>query len=280
MTPETLTLGHSPDPDDAFMFYALAAGKIETGGFRFTHILEDIQTLNQRATREELDITAVSIHAYAYIQDRYALLPHGASMGEGYGPMVVARKPMAPGDLTRGKLVAVPGTMTTAFLVLKLAVGNFRFTVVPFDRIIDEVASGRVDAGLIIHEGQLTYQEKGLVEVLNLGTWWGERYEGLPLPLGGNAIRRSLGEEKIRTVSKLLKKSIVYGLEHRAEAVKHSLQYARDMTEDLTDRFVGMYVNDLTVDYGDRGRKAVHRLLEDGFEAGLIPGPVRVEFSD
>jgi 1,4-dihydroxy-6-naphthoate synthase len=280
MTPETLTLGHSPDPDDAFMFYALAAGKIETGGFRFTHILEDIQTLNQRATREELDITAVSIHAYAYIQDRYALLPHGASMGEGYGPMVVARKPMAPGDLTRGKLVAVPGTMTTAFLVLKLAVGNFRFTVVPFDRIIDEVASGRVDAGLIIHEGQLTYREKGLVEVLNLGTWWGERYEGLPLPLGGNAIRRSLGEEKIRTVSKLLKESIVYGLEHRTEAVKHSLQYARDMTEDLTDRFVGMYVNDLTVDYGDRGRKAVHRLLEDGFEAGLIPGPVRVEFSD
>ncbi len=280
MNPQTLTLGHSPDPDDAFMFYALAADRIETGGYRFEHVLQDIQTLNMRAMREELDITAVSIHAYAYLQDRYALLPHGASMGEGYGPMVVAREAMPVEDLTRGKLVAVPGTMTTAFLALKMAIGNFRFKVVPFDRILDEVAEGRADAGLIIHEGQLTFRNKGLSEILNLGTWWEKRTGGLPLPLGGNAIRRSLGPDAIGAVSKVLKDSIVYGLEHRAEAVRHAMAYARDMTEDLADAFVGMYVNDLTVDYGEKGRRAVRLLLTEGFEAGLIPGPVEVDFTD
>jgi 1,4-dihydroxy-6-naphthoate synthase len=278
MPPRTLTLGHSPDPDDAFMFFALAQGRIETGELAFEHILQDIETLNWRAMREELDITAVSIHAYAYIQDNYLLLPHGASMGDGYGPMVVAREPIAPHDLP-GKLIAVPGVMTSAFLHLKLAIGNFRFRVVPFDRILGEVAAGRADAGLLIHEGQLTYGQLGLVEVLNLGLWWRDRTEGLPLPLGGNAIRRSLGPEMIARVSEILRRSIVHGLEHRREALHHSMRYGRDMTEDLTDRFVGMYVNDLTVDYGERGRRAVVRLLTEGFEAGLLPGPVRVEYA-
>ena len=278
MKPETLTLGHSPDPDDAFMFYALAADKIDTGEFAFEHILQDIETLNRRAMQEELDITAVSIHAYAYLQNRYLLLPHGASMGEGYGPMVVARETIDLAQLP-SKLIAIPGTMTTAFLGLKLAIGNFRFTVVPFDEILDTVAAGRADAGLIIHEGQLTYKNQGLIEIINLGRWWKERTDGLPLPLGGNAIRRSLGKDKINRVSALLKESILYGLEHRKPALNHAMQYARDMTGDLADEFVGMYVNDLTVDYGERGRKAVHRLLFEGFEAGLIPGPVQVEFS-
>lgn len=275
---ETLTLGHSPDPDDAFMFYALAHDKIETGNLRFQHILEDIETLNRRAMREELDITAVSIHAYAYIQDNYILLPHGASMGEGYGPMVVAKEKLSVADL-KTQLIAIPGTMTTAFLALRLAIGNFRFRVVPFDKILDEVEAGRADAGLIIHEGQLTYQNQGLTEILNLGVWWEERTGGLPLPLGGNAIRRSFGEKKIAHVSGLLRDSIVYGLEHRQPALTHAMQYARDMTGELADTFVGMYVNDLTVDYGDRGRTAVQRILTEGFEAGLLPGPVQVAFS-
>jgi 1,4-dihydroxy-6-naphthoate synthase len=278
MASETLTLGHSPDPDDAFMFYALAADKIDAGGFRFEHILEDIETLNQRAMREELDITAVSIHAFAYLQDRYALLPHGASMGDGYGPMLVAKEKMSIQE-AKSTLIAVPGVMTSAFLELKLAIGDFRFRVVPFDQIMTEVVEGRAGAGLIIHEGQLTYRDLGLKEILNLGVWWGERTEGLPLPLGGNAIRRSLGPEKIAAVSEVLRQSILYGLEHREEAVRHSMRYARDMTEDLTDRFVGMYVNELTLDYGERGRAAVRRLLKEGFEAGLVPGPVHLEFA-
>ena len=273
-----LTLGHSPDPDDAFMFYALAAGKIDTGDLELVHQLEDIETLNQRALREELDVTAVSLHAYAYVQDRYVLLPHGASMGVGYGPMVVARKPMAVEDLKRG-LVAVPGTMTTAFLALRLAVGAFRFRVVPFDRILDAVAAGDVDAGLIIHEGQLTYRNQGLEKILDLGAWWSERTQGMPLPLGGNAIRRSLGPLLISRVSELLKASILYGLEHRQPALTHALAYARDMGRDQADTFVGMYVNDLTVDYGDEGRRAVERLLTEGFEAGIVPGPVQLEFA-
>jgi len=279
MTQRRLTLGHSPDPDDAFMFYALASGKIETGDLTFEHLLEDIETLNRRALREELDITAVSLHAYAYIQDHYLLLPHGASMGEGYGPMVVARKQLTVGDLG-GITIAVPGTMTTAYLALRLAIGPFRFTVVPFDRILDHVAAGEADAGLIIHEGQLTYQNQGLTRILDLGAWWAERTGGLPLPLGGNAIRRALGPDLIRRASRYLKESIVYGLEHREPALTHALRYARDMTAPLADRFVGMYVNDLTVDYGDRGRAAVRRLLTEGYEAGLLPGPVRVEFAD
>jgi len=279
MATEKLTLGHSPDPDDAFMHYALAAHKLDTGDFEFEHILQDIETLNQRAMREELDITAVSIHAYAYVQDRYLLLPHGASMGEGYGPMVVAREAMSPEDL-RSRVVAVPGVMTTAFLGLKLMLGNFKFTVLPFDRILEAVASGRVDAGLIIHEGQLTFDQLGLKEIVNLGVWWRDRTGGLPLPLGGNTIRRSLGPEKTTRISALLKESIVYGLEHRKEAVDHALNYARDMDTRLADEFVGMYVNQRTVDYGPDGREAVRRLLDEGFRAGLIPGPVQLEFSD
>jgi len=278
MAIETLTLGHSPDPDDAFMHYALAAGKIDTGEFRFVHILQDIETLNWRAMREELDITAVSIHAYAYIQDRYRLLPHGASMGEGYGPMVVAREPMSADDL-RSRTIAVPGVMTTAFLGLRLMLGNFKFRVLPFDQILEAVASGAVEAGLIIHEGQLTFGQLGLHQIVNLGVWWQDRTGGLPLPLGGNTIRASFGPRKIARISALLKESIVYGLEHRAEAVAHAMQYARDMTADLADEFVGMYVNQRTVDYGDTGREAVRRLLDDGFRAGLVPGPVAVEFS-
>jgi len=278
MATETLTLGHSPDPDDAFMHYALAAEKLDTGGLRFEHILQDIETLNWRAMREELDITAVSIHAYAYIQDRYVLLPHGASMGEGYGPMVVAREPMSADDL-RSRTIAVPGIMTTAFLGLRLMLGNFKFRLVPFDRILEAVASGAAEAGLIIHEGQLTFGNLGLHQIVNLGVWWRDRSGGLPLPLGGNAIRRSFGPEKIARISAILKQSIEYGLAHRAEAVAHAMRYARDMSTDLADEFVGMYVNERTVDYGDTGREAVRRLLDDGFRAGLVPGPVSVEFS-
>ena len=272
-----LTLGHSPDPDDAFMFYALASGKIETGDLEFTHLLEDIETLNRRALREELDITAISLHAYAYVQDRYALLAHGASMGAGYGPMVVAARPMAVHDLGR-MLIAVPGTMTTAFLALRLAIGPFRFRVVPFDRILDIVAKGEADAGLIIHEGQLTYQNQGLKKILDLGAWWSEKTGGLPLPLGGNAIRRSLGPQLIARVSDILKQSIQYGLEHRQPALTHALAYARDMKREEADTFIGMYVNDFTLDYGEDGQRAVKRLLTEGFEAGIAPGPVNVEF--
>jgi 1,4-dihydroxy-6-naphthoate synthase len=278
MAPRTLTLGHSPDPDDAFMFYALAAGKIHTGDLVYEHVLEDIETLNRRALRQELDITAVSIHAYAYLQESYALLPHGASMGDGYGPLVVAREAI-PRDELPARRIAVPGTMTTAFLALRLALGPFRFTVVPFDRILDEVAAGRVEAGLLIHEGQLTYRKQGLIEILDLGIWWRDRTDGLPLPLGGNAIRRALGPRLCERVSSHLRESIAYGLEHRKPALAHAMNYARDMADDLADRFVGMYVNDLTLDYGERGRLAVRRLLTEGYEAGLVPGPVAVDFS-
>ena len=273
----TLTLGHSPDPDDAFMFYALAEGKIETGGLRFEHILQDIETLNRRAMAEELDLTAVSLHAYAYLQDRYALLASGASMGERYGPIVVARQPWKPEDL-KTRVVAVPGTLTTAFLCLRLAIGNFRFTVLPFDRILDAVASGQVDAGLIIHEGQLTYAEHGLHPVLDLGVWWADRTDGLPLPLGGNAVRRALGPQMVQSIAAVLEASIRYGLEHRQDALPHALKYGRNLDLGLTDRFVGMYVNDYTVNYGEKGRRAVRRLLTEAFEAGLAPGPVTVEF--
>jgi 1,4-dihydroxy-6-naphthoate synthase len=277
MSQRPFTLGHSPDPDDAFMFYALAEGKIDTGGLRFEHILQDIETLNRRAMAEELDVTAVSLHAYAYLQDRYALLAHGASMGDRYGPLVVAREPLDPADL-RTRTVAVPGTLTTAFLCLRLAIGNFRFTVLPFDRILEAVAAGHADAGLIIHEGQLTYREHGLHPVLDLGVWWADRTDGLPLPLGGNAVRRALGPETVARVAAVLEASIRYGLEHRREALPHALRYGRDLDLDLTDRFVGMYVNDYTVNYGERGRRAVQRLLTEAYEAGLAPGPVRVEF--
>jgi 1,4-dihydroxy-6-naphthoate synthase len=278
MTNRILTLGHSPDPDDAFMFYGLAAGKVDTRGYHFEHILQDIQTLNERARREELDISAVSIHAYAYIADKYALLASGASMGERYGPIVVARDPMSPSQLS-ARTIAVPGTMTSAFLELRLAIGDFRYEVVPFDEILAAVAAGRHEAGLIIHEGQLTYGEAQLVKVLDLGEWWDDLYH-LPLPLGGNVVRRALGEDVIRDVSAVIRESIRYGLEHREEAVAHAMQWARDMGRDLADKFVGMYVNDLTLDYGERGRRAVNLLLTMAAQRGLIPAKPEIVFVD
>lgn len=268
-TNRPLLLGHSPDPDDAFMFYALAKDKIDTRGWQFEHILQDIQTLNERAMRGELDISAVSIHAYAYVADKYALLSCGASMGVRYGPMVIAREPM-PLDKLREIVIAVPGTMTSAFLALRLAIGDFRYEVVPFDEIIPAVSAGRYEAGLIIHEGQLTYAAAGLTKILDLGEWWWEETH-LPLPLGGNVVRRNLGEDVIREISEILRESIRYGLEHREEAVRYSLQWARDMGFDLADRFVGMYVNELTLDYGEEGRQGVERFLTLAYERGYIP---------
>jgi 1,4-dihydroxy-6-naphthoate synthase len=277
MTGKALTLGHSPDPDDAFMFYALAKDKIDTRGYRFEHILQDIQTLNERATRGELDITAISIHAFAHVADKYALLASGASMGDNYGPMVVAREPLGVPDLNH-TTIAIPGTMTSAFLELRLAIGDFPFAVLPFDEIIPAVARGDFAAGLIIHEGQLTYANQGLVKVLDLGEWWAREHGGLPLPLGGNVVRRDLGDKVIAEVAQILRESIQYGLDHRREAVEHSLQWARDMGHDLADRFVGMYVNDYTVDYGEKGRKAVELLLTLAAERGYIPGKPDIVF--
>jgi 1,4-dihydroxy-6-naphthoate synthase len=277
MTKQRITVGHSPDPDDAFMFFALAHGKIDTGDLQFRHELQDIETLNRRALRGELEVTAISLHAYAYLLHRYALLPSGCSMGDRYGPMVVARKPLTIDDL-RDVRIAVPGTMTTAFLALRLLLPQgFAHEVVPFDQIIGAVARGEFDAGLIIHEGQLTFRNQGLHLVVDLGVWWQER-TGLPLPLGGNVVRRDLGPATIREISRLLKESIKYGLEHRDEALAYALRYARDMDKALADRFVGMYVNEWTLDYGPRGREAVRRLLDEGHKAGVIPNPVEVEF--
>ncbi len=275
--PLTITVGHSPDPDDAFMFYALAHDKIPTGRYRFRHELQDIETLNHRALRGELEVTAVSLHAYAYLQDKYALLPSGCSMGDKYGPMVVARRLMTVDDLKKVR-IAVPGTMTTAFLTLRLLLPEgFEYEVMPFDRIISSVAEGAFDAGLIIHEGQLTFQNQGLHLVVDLGVWWQEK-TGLPLPSGGNVVRRNLGPEVMRDVSRLLKESIRYALAHRSEALNYALQYARDMDVGLADRFVGMYVNEWTLDYGPRGRDAVQRLLDEGHRLGIIPRPVAVDF--
>ncbi len=273
-----LTLGHSPDPDDAFMFYGLARDKLETGPYRFKHVLQDIQTLNERATRGELDITAISIHAYAYVLDKYALLPAGASMGFGYGPMVVAREAIAAADLT-GMTIAIPGTMTSAWLELQLAIGSCKPVVVPFDEIIQRVASGEFPAGLIIHEGQLTYQEAGLVECLNLGQWWWQTTgrRDWPLPLGGNAIHKRHGAA-MRDISDILTASIRYSLDNRAAALDYALGWARDMGVDLADRFVGMYVNDWTLDYGVPGRAAITDLLARGHAAGLIPKVDQLEF--
>jgi len=279
MTKQTITVGHSPDPDDAFMFYALAHGKIDTGNLVFRHELQDIETLNRRALKGELEVSAVSIHAYAFLLERYALLPTGCSMGDRYGPMVIARKPMGVSDL-KSVRIAVPGTMTTAFLTLRLLLPQgFEYDVVPFDEIIPAVASGKFDAGLIIHEGQLTFQNQGLHLIVDLGVWWQEK-TGLPLPLGGNVVRRDLGAETIREVSRLIKESIRYSLAHRQDALDYALNYARDMDRDLADRFVGMYVNDWTLDYGPRGRAAVAKLLEEAHRAGIIPAPVKVEFVD
>lgn len=272
-----IRVGHSPDPDDAFMFHALANDKIETGKYRFEHTLQDIETLNHRAFRGELELTAVSLHGYAYVTDRYALCSCGASMGDNYGPMVVAREPGSIAGLS-GKRIAVPGTLTTAFLTLKLLLGDsFQYEVHPFDEILNVVAEGRADAGLIIHEGQLTYPNQGLSLIVDLGRWWYEK-TGLPLPLGGNAIRRDLGAQGMRDVTDLLKKSICYGLDHRTEALIHAEKYGRDLDRQRTDTFVGMYVNDWTIDFGARGREAVELLLHEAYAARIIPKPVSVEF--
>ncbi len=271
-----ITVAHSPDADDAFMFYALAQGKVGHADLEFFHVLEDIQTLNDRARRGVYEVTAVSFHAYAYLADRYALLPHGASMGDGYGPMIVARRPMRPEEL-RGLRIAIPGTLTTAALALRLWDPVLQHVVIPFDQIPDAVVAGTVDAGLLIHEGQVTYASLGLHRVVDLGEWWtGET--GLPLPLGGNVIRKDLGVDLMRRISRLIRDSIQYALTHREEALDYAVQFGRDMDRGLADRFVGMYVNDLTLDYGERGRAAVRRLLALGHERGVIPHRVEQEF--
>jgi len=269
-------LGHSPDPDDAFMFWALAAGRVDPRGFEFEHVLADIQTLNEWALEGRLETTAISVHAYPFVQDRYVLLPHGASMGSGYGPIVVAGCSLSADELGEVE-IAVPGRMTTAFLVLRLAIGDCRFREVPFDQIIGEVASGRADAGLLIHEGQLTYEAEGLTKVLDLGEWW-LLETGLPLPLGANVARRDLGEEALHELSAVLAESIRVGLANRSEAMRYALQFGRGLDEDLADRFVGMYVNELTQDYGEEGREAVRELLRRGEAIGAFDAPVRLEF--
>lgn len=281
MRTQLLTLGHSPDPDDAFMFYGLAKDLIPTSGFKFEHILQDIQTLNERATRGELDISAVSIHAYAFVSDQYALLPSGASMGDGYGPMLVAKQAFGRSEVARRK-IAVPGTMTSAFLALQLWLGKsakeLDYVVVPFDQIFQAVREGRADIGLIIHEGQLTYRNEGLVVCEDLGIWWGRENDGLPLPLGGNVIHKRFDPATRRIISNILTESIQFSLDHRPEAVLHALQYARDMGRDLADKFVGMYVNHWTLDYGERGRESIRRFLGRAFERGLIPHRQELEF--
>ncbi len=272
----TIRVAHSPDSDDAFMFFALSQDKLDTGNLRFEHELSDIESLNRRALSGELEVSAVSIHAYAYISDRYALLASGSSMGDKYGPRLVSREPLGREDL-KGKTVAVPGEWTTAYLALKLYEPEAEHVVVPFDEIMGYVARGEADVGLLIHEGQLTHESEGFHLIEDLGEWWyGET--NLPLPLGGNVVRRDLGEETIREVARLIKASIEYALDHREEALAHALGYARDLPPELADKFVSMYVNEWTVDYGERGREAVRALLLRGYEAGVIPHKVEVEF--
>jgi len=276
-SPMLIRLGHSPDPDDAFMFYGLATGKMDSGPYKFEHILQDIQTLNERAMKCELEVTAISLHAYPYVAKNYALMACGCSMGDNYGPMIVSKKPYTIEEL-KTKRIAVPGTMTTAFLAASLLLGKgFRNVVKPFDQILKYVEDGHADAGLIIHEGQLTYQNQGLVCCVDLGQWWMKK-TGLPLPLGGNVIRRDLGKDHVVAVTRKLKESIQFSLDHRPDAVRHALQYARDMNVELADRFVGMYVNNWTLDYGPRGREAVNTLLDAGAAEGLIPKVTPVEF--
>ena len=284
--PQTFTLGHSPDPDDAFMFYAMAEGKIDMGSYHFEHILQDIQTLNERATRGELHISAISIHAYAYVLDKYALLPCGASMGDGYGPMLIATSKDGLADHAsddeirawlRGKRIAIPGKMTSAYLSLQLYMGECDVVVVPFDEIFNHVRNGESPVGLIIHEGQLTYARDGFLKVRDMGEWW-KAETGLPLPLGGNVIRKDIEPAVRSELSKILFASIEYGLAHRAAGVAHSMPLARDMDTTLADEFIGMYVNDYTLDYGDSGRKAIELFLSRAAEKGLIPAPVELEF--
>ena len=286
---EVLTLGHSPDPDDAFMFYAMAQNKIDLRGYRFEHRLEDIQTLNERAVRGELHISAISIHAYAYVAHKYALLPCGASMGDGYGPIIV-RKRLTPNsqrttsnedaavrEFLIGKKIAVPGKMTSAFLALQLFLGEFDYVVVPFDQIFDALRSGQADLGLIIHEGQLTYAKSGFEKIVDLGSWW-KAQTGLPLPLGGNVVRKDIPKPVRHDLSEIIRESIDYGLAHREEAVRHSLPYARDMDVKLAGKFIGMYVNEFTRDYGEVGRDAIRRFLAEAHNKGYTDAPIEVEF--
>ena len=264
-------IGHSPDPDDAFMYYAIAKGLVETGPRPVEQVLEDIESLNRRALAGELEVTAVSIHAYARLADRYALMPCGASMGDGYGPIVVARTSF-PCEQLRSKTIAIPGTLTSAYLALRLFLeSEVDFRLVPFDRILDEVAEGRVDAGLVIHEGQLTFGRMGLHKIADLGIWWREHTGGLPLPLGGNAVRRDLGRDTMRALTRMYRDSIAYALSHRAEALAYAKAFGRGLDDPTNDRFVGMYVNELTLDYGDRGRRAIARFLQEGAAAGIVP---------
>jgi len=280
MEDRTLTLGHSPDPDDAFMFYALAKDLIPSHGFKFQHVLQNIQTLNERARRGELDISAISIHAYAYVSDQYALLPSGASMGDGYGPMLVAKTAFSKQEIARKK-IAVPGTMTSAFLALQLWLGKpaseLNFVVVPFDQVFQTVRSGQADVGLIIHEGQLTYRDQGLQLCQDLGLWWGRENDGLPLPLGGNVIHKRFDPATRKLISDILTASIQYSLAHRAEAVQHALQFARDMGRELADQFVGMYVNHYSLDLGEKGKSALEFLYELAWKKDLLPERVRLE---
>ena len=271
---EIIRIGHSPDSDDAFMFYALAKGLIKTKPYEIVHVIEDIETLNKRALAAELEVTAISVHAYAYVAKDYALMPCGASIGDNYGPLIVSKEPMD--DIT-GKRIAIPGEMTTAYLTMKLFQPDVETETHCFDQIIDVVQDGKVDAGLIIHEGQLTYAREGLHKIVDLGEWWYEE-TGLPLPLGANVIRRSLGSDKIRTITSLLKQSIQYSLDHREHGLEYAMTYARDMETELADKFVGMYVNEFTLDYGESGRTAVQELLNRGHEAGIIAHQVDAEF--
>jgi 1,4-dihydroxy-6-naphthoate synthase len=272
-----VTVAHSPDSDDAFMHYGIAAGKVDTGGIEFDHLLADIETLNRAAFEGRYEVSAVSFHAYAHLTDKYLLLPHGSSMGDRYGPVLVTRKD-GPTS-TQGIAVAVPGTLTTAFLALRIYDPGIEYVVMPFDQIQEQVRDGQVAAGLLIHEGQLTYEDDGLRKIVDLGEWWAERTGGLPLPLGGNVIRRDLGPEMVATVSRILRESIAYALQHRDEALDYALQFGRGLDRTKADRFVGMYVNDLTLEYGDRGRRAVQRLMDEAWTNRLIPKPVQVEFS-
>jgi 1,4-dihydroxy-6-naphthoate synthase len=278
MSETRITVAHSPDSDDAFMFFGLASGNVDTGGIIVEQVLKDIESLNRAAFDGQYEVTAVSFHAYAHLVDKYALLPHGASMGDKYGPIVVAPKNAGPAGV-KGSRIAIPGTLTTAYLTLRIYEPDFKFVVVPFDEIQQAVLDGKAEAGLLIHEGQLTYQDEGLRKIVDLGEWWAARTEGLPLPLGGNVIRRDLGPEMIGKVSKMLHDSIAYALSHRDEAVEYALQFGRGLDRGKTDKFVGMYVNDLTLAYGERGRLGLERLMADAFERGLIPQRVQVEFA-
>jgi 1,4-dihydroxy-6-naphthoate synthase len=278
MAETRITVAHSPDSDDAFMFYGLASNNVDTGGIVVDQVLSDIETLNRAAFEGKYEVSAVSFHAFAHLSDKYALLPHGASMGDNYGPIVVALQNGGPAGV-KGSRIAIPGELTTAYLALRLYEPDFDFVVVPFDQIQQAVLDGKAEAGLLIHEGQLTYQDEGLRKIVDLGEWWNQRTGGLPLPLGGNIIRRDLGPDMIRKVSKLLHDSIAFALSHRSDAVTYAETFGRGLDRAKTDKFVGMYVNDLTLGYGERGRKAVEQLMTEAFEKGLIPQRVNVEFA-